>query len=157
MALSHAVPGVPKEPGSYGVNVPPALIPSPGLLSCLFFNFSNAIKCDTNCLPSVSATTRKRKGKREKKQTHKPGSRHKIILHNTREFKEALPIPPRTPRPSPPPATSPPPLFALMKKGGGDKEEKRGGKHIRRKLLNQLPQSRLGLLIIVFRVQQLGY
>lgn len=126
-ALSHGVPGVPKEPGSYGVNVPPVLIPSPGLLSFLFFNFSNAIKCDTNCLPSVSATTRKRKGE-GKKQTHKPGSRHKIILHNTREFKEALPIPPR-----PPP---PPPLFALMKKGGGDKEEKKGGKHIRRKLLN---------------------
>lgn len=64
---------------------------------------------------------------REKEGEKKPGSRHKIILHNTREFKEALPISPRTP---------PPPLFALMKKTRGDKEKKKGGKHIRRKLLN---------------------
>ena len=58
----NGVAGVPKEPRSYGVSVPTVLIPSPGLLSFLFFNFSNAIKCDTNCLPSVSATTWKRKG-----------------------------------------------------------------------------------------------
>lgn len=46
------------------------------------------------CLPQPG---REKEGR--KKQTHKPGSRHKIILHNTREFKEALPIPPRTPSP----------------------------------------------------------
>lgn len=50
------------------------------------------------------------------RQTHEPGSRHKIILHNTREFKEALPTPP------------PPPPFAL-KRGGGDKE-KRGSVYV---------------------------
>lgn len=50
-------------------------------------------------------------------QTRKPGSRHKIILHNTREFKEALPTPLQTP---------PLPLFTL-KRGGGDKERE-GGK-----------------------------
>lgn len=92
-------------------------------------------------------------------QTHKPGSLHKIILHNTREFKEALPIPPLAPH------------LPLMKKGGGDEEEKDcvcvcvlGGvgevgevaAH-QKEAVKFTPQSRLGLLIIVLRVQQLGY
>lgn len=99
------------------------------------------------CLPQPG-----REKEEEKKQTHKPGSRHKIILHNTREFKEALPTPPR------PSSLPPPPLFALMKKGGGDKEkrEEGGGPH-QKKAVKFAPQSRLGLLIIVFRAQQLGY
>lgn len=87
-------------------------------------------------------------------QTHKPGSLHKIILHNTREFKEALPIPPLAPH------------LPLMKKGGGNEEEKdcvcvcvgvgEVAAH-QKKAVKFTPQSRLGLLIIVLRVQQLGY
>lgn len=129
--LCHtAYQGSPKSRGLMVSVSPQSSSPSPGLLWFLFFNFSNAIKCDTNCLPSVSATTRKRKGG-ERKNRHKPGSRHKIILHNTREFKEALPTPPRTP--SAPSAA----LCSYEKRRGGDKGEKKAKKeHIRRKLLN---------------------
>lgn len=81
-------------------------------------------------------------------QTHEPESLHKIILHNTREFKEALPIPPLAPH------------LPLMKKGGGGglREGKKGGAggH-QKKAVKFTPRSRLGLLIIVFRVQQSGY
>lgn len=123
----------PKRPGLM-VSVSP-LSSSPALAHChsSFFNFSKAIKCDTNCLPSVSATTRKRK--RGGGQTHEPGYRHKIILHNTREFKEALPIPPSAPHP-----------FLLWKKEGGDEEEKggAGGTH-QKKAAKFTPQSRFGI------------
>lgn len=124
-ALSHGVPGVPKEPGSYGVSVPTALIPSPRAYCHSHFLISQKQSSVTqNCLPSVSATTRKKKKRKEGRrrvggdggQTHKPGSRHKIILHNTREFKEALPIPAPQHHLSTSPSTS---LRSYEKKGRG--------------------------------------
>lgn len=125
--------------------------------SCFLISQKQSSVTETVYLACLPQPGKEKKG--GKKQTHKPGSQHKIILHNTRQFKEALPIlPPHHHHHHR--AHTHTPLFALMKKkervierkgGGGDGV----GVHIRRKLLFA-PQSHLGLLIIVFRVQQLG-